>query len=149
MRSVLLVVSGALVAGGCMMAPAHHGTVEMSDALSSAESETTRHARICVDAGSLNDVMGELQKHDLAMGRILDRASKAMGAMRGMGCTGAGMDSMTRILSSMRAALRDHNAWLSGAFDVAHAHKECDRYRSEMLRLCTSAEHDNDAMNCG
>jgi len=81
------------------------------------------------------------------MAPILDRVDNGMDDMHGMHCSGSEMEPMMGSVSGTRAALRDHDTWLGSAADLDQSHAECGRYKSDMLGLCNSAEHDNDTMS--
>lgn len=124
----------------------------MQAALSDARSETAHHAEACARAESLAPVMSEVDRHEVAMGEIIERMNEARAGMRNgtgmMHCTGKNFDHMSQTVESLDGELTQHLSRLRATEKVDDAHSECTSHAGTMDDMMRDMMGDLESMPC-
>jgi hypothetical protein len=145
-----------LALAACSADSMKDGTALMYDALADARVENERHADACEAVPSMDEMMDELERHDLAMEEVMARMGDARaqmgrsGSMMGMGhCGGAAFGHMSETLDGVPAAMSEHEVRMKAAESLDEARSECSTHVDGMAEMMQSMTTDLDGMPCG
>lgn len=112
--------------------------------LEALREEAVRHHDEARRAGSMEELHGDLDHHEVAMGEAMERMQHAMADMH---CT-HGMDGMDELVSGMEAMMLAHRHELEAASTLEEAMAACTLHRDRTLERADRIEAHAGEMSC-
>lgn len=144
MKTAMWMIALALGAGACsdsMMS--NHD--EMQAMIDGARGEADRHRALSAAAGSLEEMRGEMSRHEDAMTPMMDGMTMEMGAMSH--CC-AGMEGARTMHAGMAGEMESHRTAMDSAMDVGTAMDEVGRHSQAMGDMLGHMQDAMEDMDC-